>query len=326
MAEFSYLWTTNAAGAGDQVASYTQAQLAEVWRITGACGGFEGVAPYYLNELECTDGGANTVDVDTGGAIVDGKPYLNDTSEGINIPSAVGGGNTRIDRLVLRATWASFEVRITRIAGTDAAVPVAPAITQTSGTTYDIQLCQVLVDTAGAVTVTDERVWSSPHVDGATLEVDQTTGELQVKALGIDTAQLAAAAVTTAKVANDAVTDVQAGDRVPQFYRRQGGDPSQWGGHGNSGTTNYTPGPVRMQGGMIEWLGSDTSGTVFVTFPVAFSAAPLVFASCITQLEISIRVVPDFSNPEEAFIIAWKHLGATSIAELEFYWLAIGPE
>jgi hypothetical protein len=82
----------------------------------------------------------------------------------VNIPSAVGGGNTRIDRVVLRADWANFNVSVYRIAGVDAAVPSAPVIVQTSGTTYDIMLCQALVDTGGTVTVTDERVWASSIV------------------------------------------------------------------------------------------------------------------------------------------------------------------
>ena len=178
MAEMSYWWTTNAAGAGDQVASYTQAHLSKVAEITAACSNFEGVAPSYLNSLACTANGANTVAVNTGGAMVDGKPYLNSASVDVNIPSAAGGGNTRIDRIVLRASWAGFDIAITRVAGVDAAVPAAPAITQTSGTTYDIQLCQVLVDTAGAVTVTDERTMASPIKgrQGGSATVWATTG------------------------------------------------------------------------------------------------------------------------------------------------------
>lgn len=160
MAEQSGFWTTNAAGSGDQQASYSQADHSDGMRIMAACGAHEGVAPNYLNELECTANGANTVAVNTGGAMVDGKYFINDASQDVNIPSASGGGNTRIDRIVLRAGWAGFNVSVTRIAGTDAATPTAPAITQTSETTYDIMLCQVLVDTAGTVTVTDERVWA----------------------------------------------------------------------------------------------------------------------------------------------------------------------
>ncbi len=158
MTEKSYLWTTG--GAGDGSTTYTRSDWRVMTGVMTAGSGFEGVAPGYLNELENTVTGANSVSVNTGGAVVDGRPYQNDASEAVNIPSAVGGGNTRIDRIVLRADWTAQTVRITRIAGTDSATPTAPAITQTSETTYDIMLYQALVDTSGTVTLTDERVWA----------------------------------------------------------------------------------------------------------------------------------------------------------------------
>jgi hypothetical protein len=201
----SFFWTTNAAGSGDQQASYSQADLAEMFRGLG-----EGVIPNHpeLDALECSDGGANTVDVDTGMAIVDGVGFINSAVENVNVPSASGGGNTRIDRIVVRVDWASFEATIHRIAGTDAGSPTPPAITQTSETTYDLMLCQALVDTSGNVTVTDEREYTGYGVDDSTIEV--TDGELNVKALGIDTAHLADDAVSVAKLDINAVYPVGA--------------------------------------------------------------------------------------------------------------------
>jgi hypothetical protein len=66
-------------------------------------------------------------------------------------------GATRIDRIVLRASWAAQTVRITRIAGVEN--DDAPALTQTPGTTYDIPLAQVSITTGGVITITDERVF-----------------------------------------------------------------------------------------------------------------------------------------------------------------------
>jgi hypothetical protein len=196
----SFFWTTNAAGSGDQQASYSQADLAEMFRGLG-----EGVIANHpeLDALECSDGGANTVDVDTGMAIVDGVGFISSAVENVNVPSASGGGNTRIDRIVVRVDWASFEATIHRIAGTDAGSPTPPAITQTSETTYDLMLCQALVDTSGNVTVTDEREYTGYGVDDSTIEV--TDGALNVKALGIDTGQLAANSVTDAKLEKERV-------------------------------------------------------------------------------------------------------------------------
>ena len=305
MAEFSYFWTTNAAGTGDQVAAYTQAQLAQAHSVLAACAGFEGVAPGLLNELACTDGGANTVDVATGGAVVDGKPYSNTAVVNVNVPSAVGGGNTRIDRIVLRCSWAGYSVRITRIAGTDAGSPTAPAITQTSGTTYDIQLCRVLVDTAGAVTVTDERVYAA-----------------------VGTTGIQSDAVTTAKIINDAVDDTKVGNRVPQFYRRQGGSATIWS---TQGTTNYTPGAVRMQAGVVltSALAAGAVAIVSVTFPTAFSYGPIVIPGTRGYLidnperNKSYAVLRSASTTQAIF---WVYNEGTHTQDIDVYWLAIGPE
>lgn len=164
MTEISGFWTTSGTPSGHQVSGYTQAVLSTAFEIMAACARKEGVAANILNELVGSVPGANTARIGTGGAMADGKWYENDAAVDVTIPSAVGAGNTRIDRVVLRVSWASYQATITRIAGTDAASPVAPAITQTSGTTYDIQLYQALVDTSGVVTLTDERVFATSPV------------------------------------------------------------------------------------------------------------------------------------------------------------------
>lgn len=159
MAEFSTWWTTG--GAGDGSATINRADHSK-W--ASVIGGGNGVTPKYsgytLNELPGSAPAANTWRVGTGGAIVDGKPYLNDANVDINIPSASGGGNTRIDRIVLRANWTAQTVRLFRIAGTDAASPVPPALVQNPGSSWDLPLYQVRVDTAGVVTLQlDERLF-----------------------------------------------------------------------------------------------------------------------------------------------------------------------
>ncbi|PKN98011.1 MAG: hypothetical protein CVU42_13900 [Chloroflexi bacterium HGW-Chloroflexi-4] len=156
MTEKSLFWTTG--GSGDGASTYTRADWSKALKIAGACRSFEGVAPNFLNELVGSVPSANTARIGTGGALVDGKPYENSAPVDVTIPSAVGAGNTRIDRIVLRANWTAQTVRITRIPGSDAVSPTAPVITQTSETTYDIMLYQALVTTAGVVTLTDERV------------------------------------------------------------------------------------------------------------------------------------------------------------------------
>lgn len=313
MTEFSYWWTTSGTPAGDQVSSYTQAHLARIAAVLAAGSGFEGIAPGYLNGLAGTVAGANTVQINTGGAVVDGKVYDSDAAVNLNIPSASGGGNTRIDRVVLRVNWAAFTVRITRIAGVDAASPTAPAITQTSGTTYDITMYQALVNTSGTVELTDERTWAAAAVDGSSIEVNDD-GELAVADGGI----------ATAKLADNAVDDTKAGDRVPQFYRRQGGGA----GWNTAGTTTYTPGAVRMQGGVVSLtLGIGTAiDSVTITFPTAFSQAPLILVSVSCSVSLEEFFVGTVASSTTGANVQLTRSNTATSRTANIAWLAIGPE
>lgn len=344
MSELSGFWTTTGTAAGHQQASYTQAQWSKAAEILAACSGFEGVAPNYGNNMSCTSPGANSVNVNTGGAVVDGKWYYNDDTIALDSgdfasPSA---GTTRIDRIVLRCTWASFTVAVTVITGVESAgTPSAPSITQTSGTTYDILLYQVLIDETGAVTLTNERTFAIVYVDDSTIEAP---GVVRVKDLGITTAKINNLAVTTGKIntdavtnakiaddqidsehyvdgsidtahlADDAVDDTKVGNRVPQFYRRQGGSSTVWS---TSGSTDYTPTTVRMQAGSIS-AGAATA----VTFPQAFTYAPVVFL----QMRDNNYVAYISGGPSTTgFTITVTNLSGTPQTE-DVFWLAIGPE
>jgi hypothetical protein len=343
-----------------------------------------------------TANGANTVAVNTGGGLVDGKPYHNTASVDVNVPSAAGAGNTRIDRIVLRAGWAAQTVRITRLAGVDAASPAAPSISQISGTTYDVMLCRVLVNTSGAVTVTDERVYgqggtnsiadaaitaaklaaavaamlvtngdSHNHVGGDGAQIDHvnlaskgTNTHAQIDShvaaasahgasgnvVGLTTADgryapIAkgvtngdahdhaggdGAQIPTGGIANDAIDDTKVGDRVPALIRRQGGNSASWI---TPGTTSYTPAAVRMQTGAGVWNGGLASqGSFTVTFPVAFSQPPLVFATlwgAVSAAKVCISV--DGISASQA-TLHWAALDGYQYTGLTVFWLAIGPE
>ena len=315
--ERSYWWTTSDPAVGDGAVSYTQADLSVIAKILAACCGFEGVASGYLNQLAPTANGANTVAVNTDGGLVDGKPYHNTASVDVNVPSAAGAGNTRIDRIVLRAGWAAQTVRITRIAGTDAASPTAPALTQTSGTTYDISLCTVLVTTAGVVTVTDTRtmaaVGTTGVATGAVTEAKIGTGAVtsaKVGANAVTAGKLADGAVdTAARLANDIVDDTKVGNRVPALTRRQGGSATDWG---TVGETTYTPGAVRIQAGRFAATGTGET----ITFPVAFSYSPLVF--------ITTDAPP---YPGAVWYTTATAFNAIGLSDgINVMWLAIGPE
>lgn len=115
--------------------------------------------PSYTGGL-IVNGGAGSVTLQTGVAMVDGKPYINTAALAIAIPTPAA--STRIDRIVLRKDFALQTVRATRIAGVEGA-GVPPAIVQIDGTTWDIALAQVSITTAAVISVTYEgRVIRTP--------------------------------------------------------------------------------------------------------------------------------------------------------------------
>lgn len=149
MAETSRPWTGQILG---DAGPYTFDHWAEVWRTMLQTGSDDGVFDGLLNELEVT-GVVSPVSIDTGYALNHGTWYGNDAAVTVAIPTPAGA--TRIDRIVLRKSWAAQTVRITRVAGTEGGG--APSLTQVDGTTWDIPLAQVSITTLAAITVTDDR-------------------------------------------------------------------------------------------------------------------------------------------------------------------------
>jgi hypothetical protein len=379
MTQDSFLWTTGSAGDGS--ATFTRADWSAIAKIFAACLDDEGIAPNYLSQFAGSVPAANTFRNAAGAALVDGKPYYSDANVDTNIPSAVGGGNQRVDRVVLRADWTAQTVRVFRIAGTDAASPTPPAITQNSGTTYDIMLYQVRVNTSGTVTIElDERVFANLATatlkDGAVTAAKIADGAALAEILDDDGAgslldadkldgvegsgyALAAAGVTngnahdhvggdgaaipaggladgavntTAKLANDIVDDTKVGDRVPQFYRRQGGSASDWS---SAGANNYTPsGGIRVQFGSVNapasaWTsqgGYYTKQLAALTFPVAFSQPPIILLTAGREGIFASPLQSSLGSPTGfiPYLTAEYDPGAGIV--LPVFWVAIGPE
>lgn len=128
-----------------------------------------GVVPGVGGDLAVSaDGTSMAPAVAAGMALLkDGIPYQLEAASSVTL-SAADATNPRIDRIVLRLTREGQtdqgKVSLTKIDGTPAASPSAPALTQTSAT-WDLSLAQVLVGagvtTIAADKVTDERYSTS---------------------------------------------------------------------------------------------------------------------------------------------------------------------
>lgn len=198
MAEKAIFFTTG--GAGDGAATYTEGEWTALWReLLCYDKAQEGVciaSAEYPTPLAVT-AGAGKVTVSPGRAVCYGYMYWNTAPVDVAIPTPSAA--TRIDRIVLRALYASGvrTVRITRIAGVEGGG--APAIVQDPGqTTWDIKLAQVAVTTGGGITVTDERQWLHPNWRVATRNLDD--GVLSADAAG--RAKMADGFITAEKLAS----------------------------------------------------------------------------------------------------------------------------
>jgi hypothetical protein len=129
-----------------------------------------------------------------------------------------------------------------------------------------------------------------------------------------------------ATLANNIVDDTKVGNRVPAHTRRQGGHATNWS---TPGTNNYTPTAVRMQSGVTVVTIDDgqLTGTISVTFPIAFSALPNVFVTWGTfVVPANVYALQLNSVGNDAVSIWAKRTGISGQVQLDVHWLAIGPE
>lgn len=155
MAEDSRFWDGTTGGDATSAPYDAATEFAQV--ISAASGsdaltGRGAVVDGALNEL-AVSGSSSPVSVATGRAFVYGTWYENDAIDTVAIPTPAA--STRIDRIVLRKSWADKTVRIERVAGVEGGS--APALTQVASTTWEISLATVSITTGGVITVTDTR-------------------------------------------------------------------------------------------------------------------------------------------------------------------------
>lgn len=147
-------------GAGATVIESQWAEMARLWLFTGVYNS-NGVRPNVdLNLFEVyADNSGLQVKVKSGTAWIEGF-YVKSDAEEIVALSTADASNPRLDRIILRLDRGANTITLTKLTGTPAGSPSAPALTQNSSI-WEISLAQVYVaatDTLiAAGDVTDER-------------------------------------------------------------------------------------------------------------------------------------------------------------------------
>lgn len=312
-----------------------------------------------LNELAATSPGASQIQVATGAALVYGTFIWNDAAVTLNLTGvgADTAGIVTVGMDWTGGVTGTAQTGFIRAVQAAGGSTTFPTPTQSDLTSWEVEIARYIVDNAGAVWTSvaksvagplDTREFAVPAPDDSTLE--RSGRVIRVKDLGIVTAKIANLAVTTGKIndlavtsgklaanaviagkvatggvsattqlADDIVDDTKAGNRVPQFYRRQGGSATNWQ---TPGTTARTPTAVRMQAGAIQ---TTAGNSVTVTFPVAFSQVPLVIATATDSLTTNaIGVIANSATASEVVLAAFD-AGGNAVADI-INWLAIGAE
>lgn len=155
MAERSQYWDT-AGAVGDGADTYSAVQVREQFRALFSTDRYasEGVLAGVLNSL-AVSGATSPLSVASGGALVNGIYYQNTAAVSVAVATPAVGTTKR--RVVLQAIWGSVQtVRIALISSADG-VNSYPSLTQSDNSQWEIPLAGVTIDTAGAITLEDQR-------------------------------------------------------------------------------------------------------------------------------------------------------------------------
>lgn len=188
MTQFSQPWSGTATG---DAGAYSHTQWSNMWkRLFVGLGGTthwgvlsdstaDNSPPLKVGE---STPAAASVTVSPGAALVNGKYYFSDANETLSIGANVSG-NDRIDTVVLRAVYTAQTIRLVVLAGTPAASPVPPSLTQTDGVQWEIPLADVYVSN-GFVSIADTDI-TDRRVSFVRGELFQDTTQILYGAAGI---------------------------------------------------------------------------------------------------------------------------------------------
>lgn len=146
-----------------------------------------GVLRGRLNALEVFgDSTGMQVKVKSGEAMIDGRFFRSDAQETLAV-TAANATNPRIDYVVAQLDRANNIIDFAIVAGTPAASPAVPALTQNETGIWQLPLARVAVgaavSTITAGNVTDVRMYAgrqSKHVAGVAGDTTTSTGQVQI--------------------------------------------------------------------------------------------------------------------------------------------------
>lgn len=164
MAEASYFWTTNGTGDGTS-GGYTATNFSQYLEdVTITAAASEGVLFGVDNSLAVsTTGVTRQVSIASGSAIVNGKFYKSDSAVLFTLDSTP---SSRVDRVILRGNYSAQTVRLAILKGTDGSASPT-ALTQSDGTTWEILLANVSLNSSNVLSITDQRTFvKSPTAYG----------------------------------------------------------------------------------------------------------------------------------------------------------------
>lgn len=157
MTERSRFWDGTATGDASESPYDAGTEFARVLMAISGSGEMAnkgGVWSRSADAFAISNPSANTIRIGAGEALVYGTWYENDADVDVNVPTP--SVSTRYDYIVLRKSWSSQTVRITRIAGTEGA-GAPPALVQTVGVTWDVPIMFLSITTGAVIGMADVR-------------------------------------------------------------------------------------------------------------------------------------------------------------------------
>jgi hypothetical protein len=155
MAEYSRLWDAVAG-----TPEYDDTDISELFRDMVKNGYIYETGTEF--DVNATSPVSMNVQVTAGRAFIQGYWYKLDATKTLAI-TAADPANARIDRVVIEADITNRTVIVKMVDGTPAAIPSAPALTQTA-TKWQLSLAQIYVD-AAVVTITDSDITEEKNDD-----------------------------------------------------------------------------------------------------------------------------------------------------------------